>query len=338
MNLTWRYIKRIIKNINNDEYKKWVVFGQEDPYTVKFESLGNLLKDKNILIIKNESPKHGFFAEFRITLNCLDFAERFHFEPYVFYGKDFCYAEKSLINGSYNPFEYYFEQPTGLKYDEVMSASNVVYAPNFHGDIVEQLNQKPFSYEIDEEYIDHMAGVMKRNIRFNAETKNYLEKNIGEIIGNRNVLGIHYRGTDFKQNYNRHPVALTLENQIAKVKEIMESGEYEKIFLATDDVSAIEQYSKTFREQVVYYQDVCRSEDNKSVAFSENKRKHHHYLLGLEVLRDMYTLANCKGLVSGVSQVSNAARIMKRSLGERYTHEVVINMGINHNKKNFTLR
>ena len=338
MSLTWRYIKRIIKNINNEDYKKWVLYGQEDPYDVKFESLGNSLRDKNVLIIKNGSSNHGFFAEFRTTLNCLSFAERFHFAPYVYYNKDFCYAEEIAVNGTKNPFEYYFEQPAGLKYDEVMSAKNVVYAPEFHGDVAEELNKNCFSYEISEEYINHMAEIMEKYIRFNVETEKYLKKNISEILGNYKVLGIHYRGTDFKQNYNHHPVAVTLEKQIAKVKVIMESGEYDKIFLATDDVSAIELYSKTFGERVVFYKDVCRSEDNQSVAFSKSERKQHHYLLGLEVLRDMYTLANCKGLVSGMSQVSNMARIMKRALHKQYTHEEVINLGINSNKKNFTVR
>lgn len=335
MNLTWRYIKRIIKNINNDEYKKWVLFGQEDPYTVKFESLGNSLKDKNVLIIKNESSKHGFFAEFRMTLDALAFAERFHFAPYVLYGKDFCYAEEDMVNGTHNPFEYYFEQPAYLNYDEVMKAKNVVYASIHHEKIAEQLNQNPITYEISEEYINHMALIMKKYIRFNAETKKYLENNISDILGNHQVLGIHYRGTDFKQNYNRHPVALSLENQISKVKEIMESGEYDRIFLATDDVSAINLYSKTFGEQVVYYQDVCRSEDKQSVAFSKSEREHHHYLLGLEVLRDMYTMANCKGLVAGLSQVSHVARIMRRALEGRYVHEEIIHLGINSNKNNF---
>ena len=338
MNLTWRYVKRIIKNINNEEYKKWVLFGQEDPYNVKFVSLGDSLRDKNILIIKNGSRNHGFFAEFRTTMNCLSFAERFHFVPYVYYNKEFCYAEDCIINGSDNPFEYYFEQPVGLKCDEVMSAKNVVYALGVHGDIAEQLNKNCFSYEISEEYINHIAGIMEKYIRFNTKTEKYLKRNISEILGNYKVLGIHYRGTDFKQNYNHHPIAITLENQISKVKEIIESGEYDRIFLATDDVRAIELYTKEFGEKVVYYEDVYRSEDNESVAFSKSEREKHHYLLGLEVLRDMYTLANCKGLVSGMSQVSNMARIMRRALHERYTHEEVINLGINHNKNNFTVR
>lgn len=338
MNLTWRYIKRIIKNLNNEEYKKWVLFGQEDPYSVKFEILGDSLKDKNILIINNGSPNHGFFAEFRTTMNCLSFAERFHFTPYVFYNKDFCYAEAALVNGTENPFEYYFEQPADLKYSEVMSARNVVYAPKFHGDVAEELNKNCFSYAVSDEYINHMAEIMEKYIRFNATTEKYLEQNISEILGDYKVLGIHYRGTDFKQNYNHHPVAVTLEKQIAKVKEVMESGEYDKIFLATDDVSAIKQYSQAFGDQIVFYQDVCRSEDSQSVAFSKSEREQHHYLLGLEVLRDMYTLANCKGLVSGMSQVSNMARIMKRAMHEQYTHEEVINLGINHNKNNFTVR
>ena len=56
-------------------------------------------------------------------------------------------------------------------------------------------------------------------------------------------------------------------------------------------------------------------------------------LLGYEVLRDMYTLASCDGLVAGLSQVSYAARICKRSRNEKYDIEMILNKGINYHKR-----
>ena len=57
---------------------------------------------------------------------------------------------------------------------------------------------------------------------------------------------------------------------------------------------------------------------------------------GYEVLRDMYALAFCDGLVAGLSQVVNCARIVKESSGEEYDTLCIINNGINISGKQFT--
>ena len=57
-------------------------------------------------------------------------------------------------------------------------------------------------------------------------------------------------------------------------------------------------------KNVVFYSDVERTDGDVSVAFLENKREKHHFLLGYEVLRDAYTLASCSGFIGGQSQVS----------------------------------
>ena len=61
--------------------------------------------------------------------------------------------------------------------------------------------------------------------------------------------------------------------------------------------------------------------------------QNHHYRLGYEVLRDMYALAACDGLVAGLSQVVNCARIVKESSGEEYDTLCIINNGINVKRK-----
>ena len=50
---------------------------------------------------------------------------------------------------------------------------------------------------------------------------------------------------------------------------------------------------------------------NETVMRSINKRANHHYKLGYEVLRDMYTLSECQGIVAGLSNLSIFFRICK---------------------------
>lgn len=335
MGLTWRYIKRVIKNIKNQEFKEFILNYELDPYLVKFQELGKSFPEQNVLIIQNDDAGHGFFAEYRMTLNYLAFAEKYHFIPYIYYDRNYRYAEQEKINGTDNPFEYYFEQPAFLKYQEAFSAQNVVFAKNAHGDIAEKLNKQCCSYEVSDEYITYMSEIVRKYIRYNGNTQEYLDSEVEKILGEENVLGIHYRGTDFKENFNNHPVAITIEKEIEIAKEQLEKNLFSKIFLATDDIDAIHKFKEEFGDRVVFYQDVYRGNANVSVAFSQNERKHHYYRLGLEVLRDMHTLANCEGLIAGMSQVSNIARITRKAMGLEYRYLCIINQGINRNSKEF---
>ena len=162
-----------------------------------------------------------------------------------------------------------------------------------------------------------------------------MQKEIKEIIGNKKTLAVHYRGTDFKMNYDNHPICVTIEQELEMIRTAMKNDGFEQIFLATDDMSAINAFEAELAGQVVFYHDVLRGNDTTSVAFSKSNRKEHHYLLAYEVLRDMLTLSACEGLIAGVSQVSICARIAKASRGEAYQFLQIIDNGKNYNHKKF---
>lgn len=335
MNITWKYIKRCIANITNRDFKKWMITADRNPYIVEFRQLGEKQSDRNIYIIENDDKSHGFFAEYRMTLNYLAFADRYHFVPYIWYNKDYRYAEKNKILDTDNPFEYYFEQPSDLHYEDAYAGKNVVFAKNAHGDMVEAFNRKCCSYEITDTYIEEIAKIAKKYIRYNKATKTYLDTEYRKIKKKGRILGVHYRGSDFKENYDNHPVSIELRDFTENVKKIVNEKHFSHIFLATDDLEAVKVFKEMFSEMLLCYDDVCRTDGEVSVAFSEDEREYHHYKLGLEVLRDMYTLSECDGLVAGMSQVSNMARVMKRAAGAGYEYEVIIDLGINKNGKKF---
>ena len=108
----------------------------------------------------------------------------------------------------------------------------------------------------------------------------------------------------------------------------MKEYAFQRIFLATDDVDTVNLFKKEFGEKLLTYADVTRSDGEVSVAFSEAGRMNHHYLLGQEVLRDMYTLAKCDGLIAGKSQVSICAYIQKRTTGD-YCYREILDAGYN---------
>lgn len=165
-----------------------------------------------------------------------------------------------------------------------------------------------------------------------AEIENLIKRKM-ELKGKK-ILGVHARGTDFKRNYNGHPIAVTAQEYLAEAKNLVETGEYDRIFLATDDTNAVRLFRNEFGSKILYYDDVTRGEGNETVMKSDSTRDDHHYKLGLEVLRDMYTLASCDGLVAGLSQVSFAARIQKFSWNQQYVDLKILDKGINYHRAN----
>lgn len=80
---------------------------------------------------------------------------------------------------------------------------------------------------------------------------------------------------------------------------------------------------------------MLRSDGENGIHYKENKRKNHHYLLGLEVLRDAYTLAACDSLLAGMSNVSLAVQYIKLSEGAEFKEIEILDHGINHNNRQF---
>lgn len=298
------------------------------------ESYGNKQVSDTVFFIDMEESHSGFFAEHNRLLALLYFADKYDMKPVVKYHAGYCYAEKHPVNGTTNPFEYYFEQPAGISLEELRSYKRVFRSRKENSYEVNKLCDDPNGYTRSEQYLNEMARITARYIRLNSIVKEKLDKEISDLLGTGKVLAAHVRGTDFKQNFNGHPVSVGSDEYLETTVRTFNEGAYEKVFLATDDSEALEKYRRQFGDKLVFYKDVVRSSGNDTVMHSDMQRENHHYLLGYEVLRDMYTLAACDGLIAGLSQVSYAARIQKKSTGKEYDDLIILDKGINYHKKN----
>ena len=304
---------------------------------VTLEKFGEKSSEDIIYFIDMKESHSGFFADHNRLLSLLYFADIYGLRPVVQYSSGYCYAEKHPVNGTENPFEYYFKQPGEISLEEMKQYKCVLRSRKENGNAVVPLKGGNGGYARSEEYINEMARITGKYIHLNDTISRQFEQEIGQLLDNKSVLAVHVRGTDFKQNFNGHPISVSAKEYLEETKKLFENGAYERVFLATDDAEALELFKAQFGEKLLYYKDVIRSDGNDTVMHSEIQRENHHYRLGVEVLRDMYTLASCNGLVAGLSQVSFAARIQKKSSGKDYTDLVVIDKGINlHGSRNCT--
>lgn len=328
------YILKVFKHINDEEYIDFFLNREIDPLLLEFKSKGKEYKDKRFYVIGEVGRGYGFFAEVHATLARLAFADMFSMTPVISWGKEFLYYESDGIEGNYNAYEYFFEQPTNFVISDIQRAYFVCKSKSTQGAWIEQNLEK--GPDISPLYEKKMSDIYKKYIRFNKVTADMLEQEIKKILQGKKTLGVHFRGTDFKMNYDNHPIAVTIEQEFAAIDEAIGLHGFEQIFLATDEIKAAAIFREKYGDRIVWYSDVFRGDSNVSVAFSKSDRENHHYRLGYEVLRDMYTLSMCNGFIAGISQVSICARIAKRARDEEYTYLNIIDNGKSKSGKIFT--
>lgn len=271
----------------------------------------------------------GFFSNFNRVLAYLYFADNYHLTPVVEFSAQNPYAEDHPVNGSSNPFEYYFCQPAGISADEMGKSAVILKSRRENSWLANELDEEAVNYMRSDRFVQEMGRIIRTYIRLKPSVKEEIEKSNQALLKGKKTLGVHVRGTDFKWNYNGHPVCVTAEEYLEEACKLMMENNYEQVFLATDEQNAVEKFSDVFGDKLIYYQDVTRSNGKVTVMKSELERDNHHYLLGLEVLRDALALADCDGLLAGLSQVSYAVRFYKESRGMKFEDMVILNKGIN---------
>ena len=349
----YRFIRRELKNypkINyyqriwrhrNDEKFVCKVMNIKHPDMIEFKKFGDKHPEKNIYFISFNAGM-GLGGCLKETILGLVEADHLGFTPVVFYPpKDCPYAEEEKVNGTDNPFEYYFEQVADIPVEDVYESARVFLYHNGHAVRAEYDLGNPdpsasASYFISDSYLNGMARVLKKYIRLNSIVDERVSADMNHLLPDgwmwdeKKVLGVHVRGTDYALNWMNHPNMVTVDEFIQAIDEIMETYDYEYVFLATDDKRRVDSLSQKYGSKLICYKDVFRGDRDLCVALEKNDRPLHHYLCGLEVIRDMYTLARCDSLVCGLSQISILAQTICIAENRSYRYLKVLDKGIYH--------
>lgn len=326
---------KVLKNIKRGEFRDKIIKIDKDPNVLYVEHFGECNKSVIIYHIYSNSQYRGFFSLFLLVLDGLFYADEFGLVPVVEFGENTLYSEAVEVNNSKNSFEYYFEPVSDIDYFEATASKNVIKQESIHRlvgnkDFDKTVGMSLYGKEDDDFYFTSRADMMKKYIRFKPQVKDYVENSIRSLWEDgKKVLGIHVRGTDMNKGYKGHAKPVSEDEYLTYAEQAIEKNDFEYIFLATDQESTIEKFKEKFGNKLLYYKEVFRSNDGEAIHFSNNSRDLHKYNLGLEVLRDAYSLAACDGLIAGVSNVSIAARIIKRSENKAYDYVNIVNHGFN---------
>lgn len=318
---TLYYLQRCWRYREDEDFVAQVMRANRDPYVMRMHVFGDKNPARNIFLIDVDGANFvGFGGYLRQALLGLYEADRLGFCPVVRYRPDRClYAEPGGVNGTRNPFEYYFEPVSDISVEEAYESRRVfLFAPAHQIRIEEDLGDlnpgMPCGYNVNDAYLEQMAAIYRKYLRLNASIRRKIEADMRSLgfsdRQERRILGVHIRGTDFALGWHKHPNMVETDDFLAAIDHRLACESFDAIFLATDDRRRLETMRARYGDRLLYYPDTFRGEGLRSVAYEVNDRPHNRYLNGMEVLRDMVTLAACDGLVCGLSQVAIIARIM----------------------------
>lgn len=335
-NLLLRTLKHVITG--DEEYIRKMTELKDDADYIQICHNGNNDYGKILYMIKENTGYDGFCATLTFVIYFLLFAREHGLAPVIKMSGSFAYYDEEKSKEIDNPWEYYFE-PVGSQYDE-KNALNVCYCNYLHMGLMRQrydLSSYKVENYYDESIFDNCSPLIREYLVIKPsiviEAQEFL-KPVTEKDGK--VLGVHFRGTDYVKGYNDHPVFVNEEQTIEEIKKALATGSFNAVFLATDDADVCGRIRDAIPDtDIMLYPDVFRSSGDTSVAFSKSERKNHKYLLGYEIVRDMYTLSICDGLVAGKSSVGFMSNLYKHSRNEVYEYMHIIDNGNNVNNNDF---
>ena len=319
---------RVVLNRKNPEFIEFIN-GIKDNANIVMVHPKSVEKydGKPICMVRVGTKNDGFFACVRWALDGLYFCDQIGCIPYVVYPDNSIYSDHKVFKEDINPFNYFFESTINEPIENIQALPQIGYYPR-NALLAERLNGG-ISYAVSERYIDQMSIIMRKYLHFNTDVKKYINKYISALEITDNILGVHIRGTDYRSNYKNHPVFLGSEDYYEKIDGALKKHGFKKLFLATDDEILLDEFIRHYgEEQIIYSKNVERGRGQVGIHTNQNKTKTPYYL-GLDVIGDMCALSSCGGIVSGMSQVSLIARIYKKSCGEEYLYDCILNKGIN---------
>lgn len=295
--------------------------------TLKFNN------NRTFYIIEYDWQTNGFFAIMRKCLDGCAFADSMGWIPFI-------NIENSVFNvpegyhGIKNMFEYYYKPIENCSLKQIKQNENYIVANSAH--TINFYNSFNLMYKVslsreydaDEELLKYLGGILKKYFILKQEIYSKIITEILEVLPKDKILGVHFRGSDFNTGKKGHPVQCRIEQYFESIDDALDRG-FQYIFLATDDKNIVETFLQRYGNRICMFKDVERSSTECGVHFQRHDRKEDQFYLGREVLRDMLTLANCDGLIAGISQVSLFARIQKYSYGKDYIYKHIINNGFN---------
>ena len=278
--ITSRTIKRIVRNIfftdlPQDYFDGRHPFGLDNAPTGYLCSFGSANPDKTFYVIWRDCLGSGFFSNFTQVLSHIQRAEELDMIPVVdFQNFRTLYNVDQPVNGSFNPWEYYFLQVSPYSLDEVYHSRRVYFCSGTypHG----------YTFENNAAY----RRFLESHIHLQDNVIRQINLYRGEFANSR-VLGIHFRGKEMNTTPG-HCFGPLPKQVIKQTDYLLDKYSLDKIFLVTEEQLYVDLMKKRYGNRL-FFTDAFRCVKKNS--YNMNPRPLHRYWLGLEILTDAELLS-----------------------------------------------
>lgn len=229
------------------------------------------------------------------------YCQRLNLTPHVVLSSPF-YA---LSKGE-NWFDYFFENNRLTERDRKGIASGLVKISHI-SDLAQLGLPKDPNFQLT---IENAHTLFDENVRIKSTVLEYVESFIDKHFRNRNVLGVHYRGTD--KGCEAKPVswefcARTISNYLSSNPGV------EVLLVASDEDAFIEWIKAEFKQiEVIHHDDQERSRDGKAIHAQPSLG--NNYTKGHEALVNCLLLSRCNALIRTASYLSGWSSIFNPDL------------------------
>ena len=171
-------------------------------------SFGEKNANKTYYVIKR-TPGTGLFSNVVFVLNHLKIAREKNYVPIVdMENFPTIYNEDKKIHGTHNSWEYYFNNFSDEKIDEIYQSKKVFITSN-----------SPDKYFFKDLNTDKIRKFFRDNIQIKKRYLRAINYYSKKIFKNQRILGVHFRGTSYKRSPG-HPFPATKKQIIINVEKI----------------------------------------------------------------------------------------------------------------------
>ncbi|MCR5482419.1 MAG: hypothetical protein K6F52_06455 [Clostridia bacterium] len=291
----------------------------------RLQTSGTKYPDKTFYVVRRMNTKTtGLFSNYVYVLRGVHYAISKGYIPVVdFMNYPNAYLEEDEV-GKINSWEYYFEQPCGYTLEDIKGAKNVILG---HGAFVNVKNppiNMPEFFD-SQEKIDYWRRFAKKYCRVKPNIQKIIKTEKEKLIGeNRDVLGVHCRGTGY---HNPSFGGLMKQPDICDVIKNVEcfcnQNSSSRILFFSEEQTLKDSMKRYFGDRIIMRESVVYDYVPEADKMIPKDSKITKFEDGLQYLIDMSILARCKYLIMGPTFGAVGVFIMS----EGFDKAIVYNAG-----------
>ena len=292
-------------------------------YIEKRKSYGSNNSNKTIYVIRPDTNDciQGLMSLFVQNIRKIKYAKSKGYIPYI----DYQTYKTQYYRENENSWEWFFTQPSELKYNEVYQSHNVILSGVA---LTKRDDYRLFKDTIfkNNELCNECYHLIWDNIDLSAEVKKIVDEENKNICV-ENCIGLYLRGTDYiKLKPSGEYIQPTINDVIEKVDEFIIKYPTSNIFLVTEDRNyydtLIQKYSEKIK--IVSFDSFIDNYDSNTFLSKSGKLNNDSKKRGMDYLVKIYLLSKCKYLISSITFGSIATYAMN---GNKYDDKYIFDLG-----------